>query len=135
MAGERTPGSWAAAYAEKYKSKFIEPCLQRGVDFQAMVVETYGSWDPAALTVLNEIGNQYALHQGLSPAAAADRLFEKLSVTLMRLNARMLLVRGSTDDEEDDGGVPADNELIDYPFPEAADPSDQNYEDTCESRF
>jgi hypothetical protein len=58
-----------------------------------MVVETFGAWDPAARTVLEQIADQYAIHQSVTPSYASHILFQRLSVTLMRLNARMLLVR------------------------------------------
>jgi hypothetical protein len=67
-----------------------------------MVVETFGSWAPDALVLLDEIATQYAIHQGCTGAVAARILFQRLSVTLMRLNARMLLVRapiGFSDEE------------------------------------
>jgi hypothetical protein len=135
MAEARTPGSWAGAYAEKHKSKYIEPCNERGVDFQAMVVETYGAWDPAALIILNEIANQYAKHQQLDPAAAAERLFTKLSVTLMRLNARMMLVRSNVKDTETKN-IPADHALDRYPFmDEGLDANQEWAMDEDEIRF
>jgi hypothetical protein len=126
MAGERTPGSWAGAYADKHKAKYIESCASRGVDFRAMVVETYGSWDPAALEILNEIANQYAVHQHIEPAAAADRLLTRLSVTLMRLNARMMLVRSNHIDK-DTKIIPADHALDEYPFLDEGPDANQNW--------
>jgi len=98
----RTPGSWAATYAHTHKSQFIGPCAKYGVRFQAMVVETYGAWDPAALKALDAIADQYAIHQSVPARYASQILFQRLSVTLMRMNARMLLVRnpsGFADEE------------------------------------
>jgi hypothetical protein len=131
MAGVRVPGSWAEAYASTHKAKYIEPCMARGVDFQAMVVETYGSWDPAALTILNEIANQYAMHQGIDAPVAADRLLGRLSVTLMRLNARMMLVRGDVGDAFEDD-VPTDGALEDYPFLDEGPDSNQDFQEADE---
>jgi hypothetical protein len=99
---ERTPGSWAATYADQHKAKFEAPCAAKGVQFQAMVVDTFGAWDPAALKVLNAIADQYAIHQSVSPSYAANILFQRLSVTLMRMNSRMMLVRKPTGFDEEE---------------------------------
>jgi hypothetical protein len=101
-AGARLPGSWATKYGETHKNQFVAPCLKAGADFKPMIVETYGTWAPAARELLDEIATQYAVHQGGTASAAANILFQRLSVTLMRLNARMLLARapiGFTDEE------------------------------------
>jgi hypothetical protein len=102
IAVEQTPGSWAAMYADLHKSKFEAPCAAKGVQFKPMVVDTFGAWDPAACTLLNAIADQYAIHQSVPPAYAANVLFTRLSVTLMRMNARMLLVRKTAGFAEED---------------------------------
>jgi hypothetical protein len=91
----REPGSWAAEYASRHKSQFAPACARVGVDFAPMVVETFGSWDPAALEFLIKIAEQYSIHQSTSPAYARKHLFTRLSVTLQRLNARMILARNT----------------------------------------
>jgi hypothetical protein len=82
-----------------------------------MVVETFGAWDPSARVALDKIADKYALHQGVAPAKAASWLFTRLSVTLMRMNARMLLVRSTV------GGVD------EVPIEEAWHPADEYAED------
>jgi hypothetical protein len=92
-AGDGAPGSWASAYAREHKDKQAPPLEKHGVGFAALVVETFGSWDPAGYTLLHECAGHYAVHQGIPPAVAVRVLFQRLSVTLMRINARMILAR------------------------------------------
>jgi len=93
IAGELTTGSWAATYADTHKSQFHTPCEAAGVSFQPMVVETFGAWDPAARKTLEEMADKYAVHQSVPATLASTIIFQRLNVTLMRMNARMLLVR------------------------------------------
>ena len=100
------PGSVAAAYAANHKRAPISPCRRAGVSFRAMVCETFGSWDPAALPILAETAALYALHQGITPSLALKYLSTRLSVALMRQNVRILLARAPPPDpegEETDG--------------------------------
>jgi hypothetical protein len=92
-AGDRTSGSWASDYARAFKDQQAAPLAAHGVAFAPLVVETYGSWDPAGYALLHQCAAKYAMHQGISPAVAVRVLFQRLSVTLMRMNARMILAR------------------------------------------
>ena len=100
------PGSVAAAYAANHKRAPISPCRRAGVSFRAMVVETFGSWDPSALPILAETATLYALHQGVTPSLALKYLSTRLSVALMRQNVRILLARAPTPDPEGEDDVP-----------------------------
>jgi hypothetical protein len=106
-AGISEPGSWASVYAKTHKAKQGPPLEALGVDFAPLVVETLGSWDPPAFELLNRFADQYAMHQGIPPALAAKTLFQRLSVTLMRVNVRMILARQSSTPEEHDAAPQA----------------------------
>jgi hypothetical protein len=92
-AGMREPGSWATEYARIHKSAQAAQLAPRGVDFAPLVVETFGSWDPDAYALLHRFADQYATHQAVTPSVAVRTLFQRLSVTLMRVNVRMILAR------------------------------------------
>lgn len=90
---ELTAGHWAKAYAAAHKEPLraqVEAC---GVAFAPMVVETFGAWDPAARDVLSSFARRFAGHQQAQIGAARRVLFTRLSVALMRQNARMILAR------------------------------------------
>ena len=93
LAGVATPGSWATEYAKTHKEAGARACAAVGIDFAPMVVETFGAWSPQALDVLKALAHQYSIHQGVPEPIARATLFTKLSVTLQRQNARMLLAR------------------------------------------
>lgn len=90
---EPVAGQWAHAYALAHKEPLrprVEAC---GVSFAPMVVEVYGAWDPNALGVLSAFAQRFAGHQQAQIGAARRVLFSRLSVSLMRQNARMILAR------------------------------------------
>jgi hypothetical protein len=99
-AGDCAPGSWASEYAREHKEKQAAPLAQHGVDFAPLVVETFGSWDPAGYSLLHECASQYAVHQGIPTSLAVRVLFQRLSVTLMRINARMILARDTPPEDD-----------------------------------
>ncbi|MCP3884581.1 MAG: hypothetical protein GY700_03710 [Propionibacteriaceae bacterium] len=110
LAREVVPaGSWAQRYAEQHKWMQQELCAQADVDFQPMVVECFGAWDPAALTVLHEIAEQYAMHQHVPKSAAVRILGQRLSFTLARMNLRILLARGDGFSDPEDGILSLDD--------------------------
>jgi ubiquitin len=94
-AGKREPGSWATEYARTHKSSQAARLAPHGVDFAPLIVETFGSWDPDAYDLLHRFADQYATHQAVSASVAVRTLFQRLSVTLMRVNVRMILSRDS----------------------------------------
>ena len=61
-----------------------------------MVVETYGTWSPEATDVLNQVAEQYAIHQGVKPTTARQWLYQALSTQLQLYNAAMLVTRNAS---------------------------------------
>lgn len=121
------PGSFATEYARAHKHSERALCEGAGMRFCPLVVEVFGSWSAEALSVLHRLAKLHALHTGLDTAFARRQLLLRLSVTLQRQNARMLLARvsrtstlelplagcdGPDDEEEDagDGGCEEDTE-------------------------
>ena len=60
---------------------------------QVLVVETFGGWDADALKFLKEMARLEARRWGKDPAAEIKQFFQRLSVTLQRGNAALLLDR------------------------------------------
>ena len=77
------------------------------------------AWDPSARQMLEAFASEYAIHQGVDAKFASRILFQRLSVTLMRMNAHMLLVRISSGfdeetplfDEWGQPGIPAEEDV------------------------
>ena len=61
----------------------------------AMVVESYGAWSPSASAVIRKVGERlsHASCGLLTEGEATSRIFTELNVTLMRLQARMMVTR------------------------------------------
>jgi hypothetical protein len=61
--------------------------------FCPLVVESFGSWSDAACKIIVRIAKSQATVIGLAGHIAVERLFQRLSVTLQKFNASMILNR------------------------------------------
>ena len=78
--------------ATKIRHHF-EPCRAQGIAFQPLVVETFGGWDPDALKVLKDMARQSARRWGKNNSEEIKFFFQRLSVSLQRGNASLLIER------------------------------------------
>ena len=89
-------GSFAERYATEHKQKQREEAAAAKLRFAAMAVESYGSWCPSAMAVIRDVAIEHSMHSGkLSKKEALHRLLAGLNVTLMRSQARMMVLRSS----------------------------------------
>ena len=68
-------------------------CQEQGLVFLPIAVETLGGFHKAAVEQVKRIGAALARHQGSEEHVAVRQLFQRLSLTLMRGNAAMLMTR------------------------------------------
>ena len=87
------PGAAIDARKDSKNRSYFDNCRNQGVFFQPLVVESFGGWDRDALTFLKELGRQGARRWGKDAALEIKFLFQKLSVSLQRGNAALLLDR------------------------------------------
>ena len=97
-----TPGSFAGQYAET-KARQRQEAEDAGHLFEAMVVESFGSWSESALSVLRNIGAQRAnaSKELLSRSQARNDLLTELNIALMRSQTRMMVSRICVPDPTD----------------------------------
>ena len=84
-----TPGH---AYNDAHKRKLDkswEPCHRQGIAFLSLAVECLGAWHPSAVAEVKRLGSALARHTGEEESTTICRLFQKLSVCLMRGNAAL----------------------------------------------
>ena len=67
-----------------------QACQDQGIAFLPIAMETLGGFHKVALEQVKRIG---ARHQGSEERVATKQLFQRLSVTLMRGNAALLMSR------------------------------------------
>ena len=68
-------------------------CRGQGILFKPLVVETFEGWDTEATTYLKQLGRQSTRRWGKSDSVAIKFFFQRLSVTLQRGNAALILDR------------------------------------------
>ena len=85
-----TPGH-AIAIAHKRKlDKSWEPCHLQGITFIPVAVESLGAWHKSAISEVKKLGCAKARQLGEEESVEVQRLFQKLSVALMRGNCALL---------------------------------------------
>ena len=92
----RAADSAAAAINMRKASKnrtHYENCRSQGINFQPLVVETFGGWDKDAVQFLKDIARLDARRWGKNDALEIKQFFQRLSITLQRGNAALLINR------------------------------------------
>ena len=82
-----------------------EACREEGLAFIPLPVETFGSWHKEASKELRRIAIAAARNRGKEESVVVKHFFQKLSVTLARGNAALLLSRLPTREQPDLFGV------------------------------
>ena len=93
--------------------KFGAACAAAGLLLVPMVVEVFGCWGARSEEAMQLVTKGCASRAGLDGAAAGGHLHRSLSVTLQRLNARILLARVDPRSEifEEPVPIPQDEEM------------------------
>ena len=82
-----------------------EACREEGLAFIPLPVETFGSWHKEASKELRRIAIAAARNRGKEESVVVKHFFQKLSVTLARGNAALLLSRLPTREQPDVFGI------------------------------
>ena len=75
-----------------------EACQQQGLVFLPIAFETLGGLHQVAVEQVKRIGVALARNQGSDEKVATRQLFQRLSLTLMRGNAALIIGRRPDDD-------------------------------------
>ena len=90
--------SAAAKLASDKVRKHGARCAAAGVDFLPLAVCSYGGWLPDGVKFVNQLADMLADHSGVSRAITGTQLWQRLSITLWRTNARCILHRAPSVD-------------------------------------
>ena len=94
-AARETAGA-AKRYAIKVKDHKYKEVLAKqdyGIDFLPVVVDCFGAWDNRAIVFFKQITSSIYKMRVKPYAETINQIMEKISVCLMRANARALLKR------------------------------------------
>ena len=84
-------GVAAAASEEAKDDHYLETVNNHGGEFFPLVCESFGVWTPFALSTLSMIADRTTVKSGIPRQFARKQLLQRLSVTLWRYNAKMIL--------------------------------------------
>ena len=81
----------AAAGEEAKDNRYLDSVTNDGGDFIPLVCESFSVWSPFALSTPFTIADHTTVKNGLSRKLARRQLLQRLSVTLWKYNAKMVL--------------------------------------------
>ena len=64
-------------------------CNAQGISFIPLAAESLGSWHQSAIAEIKKLGSAHARHTGEEESTGIARLFQKVSVALMKGNAAL----------------------------------------------
>ena len=85
-----TPGHALNTAHKRKLDKSWEECHRQGIEFIPIAVESLGAWHPTAVAEVAKLGSALARQNGDKESTTIQRLFQQLSVALMRGNAALL---------------------------------------------
>ena len=87
------PGhSLSVAFNRKY-TQYGEACLDQGIVFAPLPVETFGGWHESAANHIKRLGKALGRSTGQDEGETTRHLFQRLSVLLVRGNVSLLINR------------------------------------------
>ena len=86
----QTPGHALSVAHKRKLEKSWEACHLQGIEFIPLAVESLGAWHETAVEEVKKLGSALARHTGEEESITIARLFQRLSVSLMRGNAALL---------------------------------------------
>ena len=88
-----TPGHGAhEAYRRKWRAAG-DQCLQEGIVFVPLAMESLGGWHEAAIREVKKLGGALARHSGSEESTAIRHLFQRLSILLVKGNSALIMNR------------------------------------------
>ena len=93
-----TPGHAYNGAHKRKLDKSWEPCHRQGITFLPLAVESLGAWHPSAVAEVKRLGSALARHTGEEESSTICRLFQKLSVCLVRGSAALFNNRSPPDE-------------------------------------
>ena len=84
-----SPGHALTVAHNRKLDKAWEQCHRAGIAFIPVAVESLGAWHKSAITEVKKLGSAKARQNGEEESVEISRLFQKLSVALMRGNCAL----------------------------------------------
>ena len=95
-----TPGHALTVAHDRKLDKAWEQCNTVGITFIPIAVESLGAWHKSAISEVKKLGSAKARQNGEEESVEISRLFQKLSVALMRGNCALFNNRVPSTEEE-----------------------------------
>ena len=87
------PGHGAQeAFSRKWKAAG-EKCLEEGIVFVPLALESLGGWHEAAIREVKKLGGALARHRGAEESTCIRHLFQRFSVILIKGNSTLVVNR------------------------------------------
>jgi hypothetical protein len=84
-------GAAAVAYEIKKKQKYST--ISPTITYIPMVVESFGTWGPAAIDVFKILARKIAAQRNISYSVSIHQLFQRMSIVRVKQNSQMITSR------------------------------------------
>ena len=88
----RTPAGAAEAYSARKRQFHCteQLCLQVGIQYRPIVLESHGGYSRAAASLLHRLADVVASAEGTDASVIRQRMFEQIAIAVARANARAI---------------------------------------------
>jgi hypothetical protein len=97
--------------------KYSVRCAKAGLEIQPLVASSFGAWGSHGRELLKVIGSRIAARTGVAPATCTAQLQQRLSIIILRSNARAILARANRHAKDIFEDALPDNPTTDYEDP------------------
>ena len=99
------PGHALQFAFDRKMSKHGEACRTAGIAFIPLPLDTFGAWGDSTVREVKRMGTSLARHTGCEESETIRHLIQRVSVTLMKVNANLILNRSPNSNPTDIDGV------------------------------
>ena len=86
-------------------SKHGEDCRRAGISFIPLPLDTFGAWGESTVREVKRMGSSLARHTGGEESEDIRHLIQRVSITLMKVNANLILNRRPNNNSIDVDGI------------------------------
>ena len=99
------PGHALQVAFDRKMSKHGEDCRRAGIAFIPLPLDTFGAWGESTVREVKRMGSSLARHTGGEESEVIRHLIQKVSITLMKVNANLILNRRPNNNSIDVDGI------------------------------
>ena len=99
------PGHALQVAFDRKMSRHGEDCRTAGIAFMPLPLDTLGAWGESTVREVKRMGSSLARHTGGEESEIIRHLIQRVSITLMKVNANLILNRSPDNNPTNIDGI------------------------------